>query len=282
LENVTIKNYLKDFRVLLLSYDGQKTLTPEIHAPLANWVKQGGILIVCDADADPYLHVREWWNTNGRQYSTPREHLFEQLCVPSSVTNGQLQAIAKGGLIWLRERPASSCNSAAGAAKIVEATKRAASAAAVKWRETNYLLLRRGPYLVAAGLDESIGGEPRKLQGRFVNLFDSDLRVQAEVTLKPNSRYLLLDLDAPEIKKKSLLASACKAILKDSTRSRLTYSVEGVGETTGIVLLQSAKPPRQVTLAGKPLETFEYSGKDRLLWIRFENEAAPRELRLEF
>ena len=73
------------------------------------------------------------------------------------------------------------------------------------------------------------------------------------------------DLDAPEIKKKSLLASACKAVLKDSTRSRLAYTVEGVGDTPGVVVLQSGRAPRRVTLAGKPLEQFEYSLK-KLVW----------------
>jgi hypothetical protein len=303
LENVTINNYLKNFRVLLLSYDGQKPLTPEIHAPLANWVKQGGVLVVCDADADPYLRVREWWNTNDRHYSTPREHLFEQLGVQESRSSRgkeatiqkseenlnatgtagmQFQPIGKGGLIWLRERPAACCASVAGEVKIADATKRAANAVKLKWRETNYLLLRRGPYLIAAGLDESIGGEPRKLQGRFVNVFDPDLRVRSEITIEPNSRYLLLDLDAPEAKKKTLLASACKAIIKESTRTGVTYSVEGVGDTPAILLLQSTKPPRQVTLAGNPLEHFDYSAKDKLLWLRFDNAASPRDLNIEF
>jgi hypothetical protein len=309
LENVTIKNYLKDFRVLLLTYDGQKPLTPEVHAPLADWLKHGGVLIVCDADADPYLQVREWWNTNGRHYSTPREHLFELLGaaekavgtrstasvksgdnmrdtverVPTATSQAaEFRPIGKGGLIWLHERPASCCDSVASEVLLAETAKRAANAIGLKWRETNYLLLRRGPYLVAAGLDESIGGESHKLQGRFVNLFDPDLRVQGELTVKPNSRYLLLDIDAPEVKKKSLLASACKAILKESSSSRVTYTVEGVGETPAIILLRSEKPPRRVMLAGKPLESVQYSANEKLLWLRFENTASPQNLSIEF
>ena len=37
LENVVVSNYLDNVRVLLLSYDGQKALSPEVHAPLADW-----------------------------------------------------------------------------------------------------------------------------------------------------------------------------------------------------------------------------------------------------
>jgi hypothetical protein len=281
LENVTITNYLKGFQVLLLSYDGQKPLTPDVHPPLAGWVRNGGVLIVCDADADPYLRVREWWNTNGRDYATPREHLFEQLGLPAPVAADQFHPVGKGGLIWLRERPAACSASAAGAAKVVEAVKSAASAAGLKWRETNYLLLRRGPYVIAAGLDESIGGEPRKLSGRFVSLLDPELQVRAEVVLTNGSRQFLLDLEAVP-KEGVLLASACKALARSDSGGRTIYTVEGVGNTPGIVLLQTARPPRRVALGGQTLESYDYSAQEKLLWIRFSNEATPRELIVEF
>src|ERR1700677_374415 len=86
LENVTLPHYLDDFHILLLSYDGQKPLSPEVHAPLAEWVKGGGVLVFCDKDADPYLKVRDWWNSDGKHYKTPREHLFELLGLGDSTT----------------------------------------------------------------------------------------------------------------------------------------------------------------------------------------------------
>jgi hypothetical protein len=282
LENVVVSNYLSAFRVLLLSYDGQKPLSPDVHVALAGWVKQGGVLIVCDADADPYSRVREWWNTNGRQYASPREHLFEQFGLSTPITPSEIHSVGKGGLLWLRERPATCSASAAGAAKVREAARQAAGAAGVPWRETNYLLLRRGPYIIAAGLDESIVGESRRLRGRFVNLFDPDLRIRAEVTLEGGSRQFLLDLDAASTRGSHLLASACKALLKEQTPSRLSYTVEGVDHTPAIVLLECEKPPRRVELAGQTLEKLEYAAKEKLLWLRFENDVVPRELSLEF
>jgi predicted alpha-1,6-mannanase (GH76 family) len=282
LENVTVPDYLKGFRVLLLSYDGQKPLSPAVHEPLANWVKQGGALIVCDADADPYLRVREWWNTNGRQYATPREHLFEQLGLAASVSADELHPVDKGGLIWLRERPANCSASTSGAAKVIETTKKAVSAAGLEWHETNYLLLRRGPYVIAAGLDESVAGEPRQLRGRFVNLFDPELRVRTEITLAGGSRQFLLDLNAASTRQPHLLASACKALPKEAAANRLSYTVEAVGHTPAILLFESPAPPHRVTLAGQPLENVEYSANEKLLWVRFENDAVPRELSVEF
>jgi hypothetical protein len=37
-----------------------------------------------------------------------------------------------------------------------------------------------------------------------------------------------------------------------------------------------------VTLAGTNLSAFEYSAAQHLLWIHFENTAAPRELSVNF
>jgi hypothetical protein len=59
-------------------------------------------------------------------------------------------------------------------------------------------------------------------------------------------------------------------------------AVEGVVNTPAVLLLRVPVAPRSVTLAGKSLESFHYSPGDRLLWVRFTNEAQPRELTIEF
>ena len=282
LENAGIAHYLDGFRILFLSYDGQKPLSPEVHAPLADWVKHGGVLIFCDQDADPYLKVREWWNSDGKNYTTPREHLFELLGLDKSVVTNTFQQIGKGGLIWLHERPVDFSVSAPGAARVVAAAGLAAKNIGLKWRDTNYLLLRHGKYIIAAGLDESIEGNPHTLHGHFVNLFDSELRVQNDVSIAPGSRWFLLDLDVARTGRSHLLASACKALPKQQTRNQISFIVEGVGETPAIMLLESGKAPRAVTLDGKNVTTFEYSAKERLLWVHFENDVVPRELTVQY
>jgi hypothetical protein len=282
LENVVISNYLAGFKILFLSYDGQKPLSPEVHAPLADWVKHGGVLVVCDADADPYLKVRDWWNSDGNNFATPRQHLFQQLGITDSIASNQFNRIGKGGLIWLRERPVEFSESTDGATKIIDAAKLAAKNIGIKWSEKNYLLLRRGPYVIASGLDESIAGQPREIGGKFVSLFDSELHVKDTISITPGSRQFLLDLDLSRDGKTHLLASACKALLAHQTSDKISFTVEGVGETPAILLLESIKAPRSVTLDGKDLATYEYSAKDHLLWIHFENDVVPRELAVQY
>jgi hypothetical protein len=292
LENVTLPNYLNGFRVLLLSYHGMKPLTPNVHRSLAAWVKRGGVLVMCDDDTDPYNSVREWWNSEGRHYRTPREDLFAQLGLASDkagmksgtqpASNPRMMDVGKGSVIWMRENPAGLAASAEGDARLLATVKQASVRARLKWRETNYLLLRRGPYALAAGLDESVAGEPKTIRGRLVNLFDPELRVQKAVTLVPGSRFFLVDLDTVRGNQPQVVASACKALPAKLGAHPLSMTVEGVVNTPAVVLLRVPKAPHSVTLAGQPLANFEYAAEDRLLWIRFTNEARPRELTIEF
>jgi hypothetical protein len=286
LENVTIPHFLDDVRILLLSYHGMKPLAADIHAALADWVKRGGVLIVCDDDGDPYNAVREWWNSGQFHYATPREHLFELLGIadrkPESFAGDKPIGIEKGGVIWLHENPAALAGDDGGDARVVAAVKRATEFAKLPWHETNYLALRRGPYLIAAGLDDPVSGEPKTLHGRWVNLFDPELLVRESVELIPGSRFFLRDLTASDSKQPQLLASACKALPHDPHSTSFRATVEGVADTPAVVLLHSPKPPRSVNLADAPLSTFTYSAPDQLLWIRFANQAKPRELALQY
>ena len=120
------------------------------------------------------------------------------------------------------------------------------------------------------------------LHGRFVNLFDSELRVLKDVTLSPGSRYFLRDLDATKGKKLQLLASACKVLPVKDDGKTISYAVESVAETPAVLLFQSSQAPKSVMLDGQPVEQTKFSMTDRLLWIRFTNEARPRRLELTF
>jgi hypothetical protein len=283
LENVGISNYLQNFKLILLSYHGLKPLSADVHAALAQWVKEGGALLVCDDDTDPYNKVREWWNSDGLHYATPREHLFKQLGIaePSSAPapgESRVYKAGRGNILWLFKNPAELAKNRTGDELLVtEARKLVPSD---EWREKNYLLLRRGPYLIAAGLDESSTAEPRVIQGHYINLFDPELKRLTSVTISPGSRYFLLDLDAVR-NPSPVLASACKALLTKSTTNSISLAVEGVANTPAIVLLStptnSNTSPR-VVLDGQPLSSVSYSESEHLLRVHFPNEPTTRSL----
>jgi hypothetical protein len=285
LENLTVPGYLDAFQLLLLSYDGMKPLGPEVHAPLANWVKKGGVLLVCDDDADPFNKVREWWNSGGKHFNTPRVHLFQLLGISEAATaklGNNVFPVGKGGLCWIKQHPATFTAKAEGDSILIETLKKAVAHAKMKWKETNYLMLRRGPYVIAAGLDESAETPSRTINGKFINLFDGDLKLVQAVTLAPESRFLLYDLSTVKTARPMVIAASCKTLAHSDGPGALRLTIEGVAETPAVVLISTAKSPNAIDLAGKKIDQFEYSESDHLLWIRLTNEAEPRELSIQF
>lgn len=287
LENVMIPHYLDGLRVLLLTYHGMKPLAPEVHTSLAKWVQEGGVLVVCDDDSDPYHAVREWWNSEGWHYRTPREHLFAQLgfepAKHPSAAAGSLSEwrFGQGSVLWLRTTGVQLASSAEGDTRLAALVGQAADLAKLKWRVTNYLLLRRGPYVIAAGLDESAASSTNVLRGQFVNLLDPELRVQTSVQIEPGTRCFLRDLGFTD-GQPALIASACKALPVSGAADSLSWCVEGVANTPAVLLIRAAKAPRSVVLDGRPVENTRHSPEDGLLWVRFPNEARPRTLTVAF
>ena len=285
LENVTLPNFLSEQRVLLLTYQGQKPLTAEVHAPVADWVKNGGVLMMVDDDKDPYNRVREWWNDDGKTKRIPRQHLFDKLGVKDeqfSTNSPTMVNVGSGAVVWVRQSPVPFALSADADARFVSIVKQAALKASLVWKESNFLGLRRGPYVIGAGLDESVSAPAKLLRGRFVNLFDSELKVQRTVALDPNARVFLLDLEVLKSNGPRLLASACKALPEKSAGGTMAWTVEGIGNTPAIMLFSTSKPPNAVTLDQEPLTSFNFDANERLLYVRFPNEARPRNLVVNF
>lgn len=282
LENVGLPGYLDKFRLLVLSYQGQKPMTPDVHTGLAEWVKAGGVLIFADDDSDPYNKVREWWNTGDNHFQTPRQHLFAQLGWrnPEKPQPVETQTIGKGSVTFVRENPVAFSTSPERCDRFLNIVKTAATQGKIEWKETNHLLLRRGPWLIGAGLRESVDAPPEEIHGRFINLFDRNLSVLRHIRVNPDDRLLLLDLDALKSDAPVLLASACRALAK--APGATSWTVEGVADTPAVVILSAPQPPSGITLDGQVLDSSDYNAAEKILRIRFNNTSSPRELKVEF
>ena len=72
-------------------------------------------------------------------------------------------------------------------------------------------MIQRGPYRIAAVLDESVCSDPLVIEGHFVDLFDPSLIVYRQVRVKPDENALLFDLDYhPREKGVQLIAASSR------------------------------------------------------------------------
>ena len=179
---------LDRYKTLLLSYEGQKPPKPEFHDALAAWVKAGGALIVVDNDRDPFNNVREWWNTGDMHYATPRHHLFDKLGIDHDAT-GQHQ-VGQGIVTFVNRSPSGLSRKRDGAEQVERTVQDAMARTGQTWKESSAMVLRRGPYIVAAGLDLAADTKPITLKGRFIPLFDADQPVVHEYSDRARSTRL--------------------------------------------------------------------------------------------
>ena len=270
MESSLVKDdFLSPYKVLVLSYEGQKPPTPEIHEALAKWVRAGGALVIVDRDRDPYNAVREWWNQNGNTYSTPRQHLMETLGLDKDFVGER--KVGQGVVIREAVSPSELTYQKDGGEVVRAAVQRAATAVGLPWRESNALVLSRGPFVVAAGLDESVpDAKTQTVNGRFVDLFDPDLPVVTQIELTPSKRAYLFNLgavsDQPQI-----VAAACRVQNEIATANSLSFEASGVAKTNAVVRAIVPKTPASVTVGGQALPAANIDMQGGILRLRFPN-----------
>jgi hypothetical protein len=277
IETSTYKGFLDRYKVLLLTYEGQKPPTPAFHQALVDWVKAGGALVVVDDDQDAFNAVHEWWNTAPMNYATPRLHLFEQLGL--SADAHYPAKVGAGCVIYDRSSPAGLSHQADGGDHVRQLVQQAAGQVGVNWSEQNSLVLRRGPYVIAAGLDESIpNAKPYTVHGKLVRLFDPGLPVVSSCTIDAGSRELLLDLSRLPSDKVGVVAAACRVQNESVTPDSIKFRADGLDQSQAAVLLMIPQPPKAVTINGIALPASSYDYDNGILRIRFTNTASGQDV----
>jgi hypothetical protein len=285
----TAKDFLSPYRVLLLTYEGQKPPSPEFHNVLAAWVKAGGALIVVDDDKDPYNRASDWWNSGGNHFATPREHLFQTLGLAPDATG--LHAVGKGFVLFKSQSPTTLANSQSGADTVIGLLREAARAVKLPIKETDALVLRRGPYVIAAGLDldprptphaRSVADAPVIVKGDLIDLFDANLTESKSAVVKPGTRALMLDVNWFQSSTPRVLAASAKISDEHSNGGTLIFRAEGIADTNAVVRILCTKAPRRVTIDNNPVPPNEYEYRGRTLLLRFTNKATPQQVQVDF
>ena len=273
-------------KILLLSYDGQKPPSPAFHTALAAWVKAGGVLLVLDDDKDPYNQARDWWNSGENRFSTPREHLFKVLGIPSGAIG--LHTVGKGHVLFEPQSPATLAASPTGSKAVYALLQRGAEVSHVPLSGSASLILRRGPYVIAAGLNPGANEATTSslaqsaVRGDLIDLFDPDLAEKSQVDVRPGTRALLLDIDRIRSSEPRVLAASAKISNGSTARDSFSFTAEGIDQTNAVMRVLVERPPRKVLLDGADLDSHQYERSGRTLLLKFTNKAIPQRIQIFF
>ena len=260
IENVGYPATLSDVKVLLMSYSNMKPLDPQAHSHIADWVKEGGVLLYSGRDDDPFQTVREWWNTGGNSYAAPSDHLFSLMGIRAGASEGQY-SYGKGTVYIMRHDPKEYVLSEGGDSRFVETVGKLYrdSAKAGEMKMKNSFCLERGPYTIAAVMDESVSDEPLTITGTLVDLFDPKLPVYTSVQILPGHQGYFIDIDRVDHGKAQVLAGSSRAEDEQRTGSSYSFTAKSPIDTDGISRVLLPEKPSSVTVNGEEVS-------DRASW----------------
>ena len=257
LDNVKrFAGYLDAYKTMILSYEFMKPQSPDINGVIANWVKNGGTLVYAGDGSDPFMNIREWWNTGLGTYSNPAEHLFESLGLTRTPEEG-LHSAGSGRVLYIKTAPKLLAENAEKSdeflAKITEL---------IGAENSSELVLRRGSYYVTAVMDETERSEKAVFKGTYVNLYDHTLPVIEDPELEVGSVGLWFDLSRiDKSENASIIALSGRAASIKVTQRALNFTVMSPTQMNVAARIWTKRPPKSVKVTVDKVTTdlpFEY------------------------
>ena len=267
LENSGYADTWKDVKVLLMTYSNMKPLDPKAHQDLADWVKQGGIIVYSGRDNDPYQNVLEWWNQNGNTYTAPSQHLFQLMGMSEKAEEG-VYSYGKGKVYVVRQDPKEFVMQVDGDQAILKVIEQAYG----KLDYKNHFYLERGPYVMVAVVDENaISNEPLTLKGNYIDLFDPNLPCLKEKIVNPDEQAFLFNIDAISKKKQpQILASASRQYDEKIGKRSYSFVAKSPAETNNVMRILLPKEPKDIQVSCKEF-TQAWDKDTHTLLLMFEN-----------
>ena len=267
LDNVSrFANYISDYKVLVLSYEFFKPETPAMNLSLAEWVAKGGSLVYVGADTDPFNKVGSWWNTGENNYDAPSEHLFDILGLGRKCKEGEY-SYGKGNVFVARKHPAYYTRSEKAADEYRGVIEKASKAVGLKYEESNSLELKRGPYVIAACLEESVSDKPLVLEGLFVDIYNAKLEVVEKVVLKPGQRAWLMDMDKLEKGKNEPVASSARFESWSENVDGVKFELKSPKNVKVVGRVRLSSKPGRMVVDGKAFDGFSWDDKSSTLFF---------------
>ena len=278
LENTGYADTWKNVKVLLMTYSNMKPLDPKAHQDLADWVKNGGIIVYCGRDNDPYQQVLEWWNQNGNTYTAPSQHLFQLMQMPDKAEEG-IYHYGKGKVYVVRQDPKEFVMQEAGDQSLLSVVEKAYG----KLEYKNHFYLERGPYVLAAVLDENaVSAEPLQLTGNYIDLFNPQLPCIKQKTVNPGEQAFLFDIDTVENKNRpQVLASASRQTDEVIGKRTYSYIAKSPAETDNVMRILLPKQPKGIMVSSNHF-TSEWDDSTHTLLLQFENHPDGVQVKLEW
>ena len=276
IENAAFPKTWKDVKILVMSYSNMKPMDQAAHDHIAEWVKNGGVLVYAGRDSDAFQRVPEWWNTNGNDFKAPSEDLFQKLGLKAPFKAGEFE-YGKGKVCILRNDPKEFVLQENNDEEYVSTIQKLYEEETGNGLEfNNYFSLTRGPYEIISVVDENADQQAYVINGKLIDLFDPKIPVLDEKQVNPGEQALLFNIggvENPEMPQ--VLASAARVYDENVTANDYSFVVKSPLNTTNVMRILLPQKAAKIDVqdeAGNPLQVdFEWDEPSKTCFLSFEN-----------
>lgn len=287
MENLGYPEALAHTKVLVMSYASMKPTSALVHQQLAAWVKAGGVLLYYGQDADPFQQVMEWWNTGPLRYRTPLAHLLELMHLPLPQT-AAAYAYGKGKVYVTRTDPKTLAMQPQADQSFVRQVQTAyeQDAHAGKLLFKNSYRLDRGPYTLAAVLDEHEDHQPLVVQGPVLDLYDPELPVLPAKSVAPGQQAFLYRLAPGQpVKTPQVLATAARVSDFTAQPTSVSFLAKSPANTLNVMRILLPAEPGKVEAwhqATAEPTTHTWDAPTHTLRLKFRNYSEGVQVKISF
>ncbi|RYY55126.1 MAG: hypothetical protein EOO09_11740 [Chitinophagaceae bacterium] len=285
MENLSNPNALKNTKVLVMSYANMKPHDVMVHDQLSAWVKKGGVLLYYGRDNDAFQQVTEWWNSHGNTFKTASENLFMKLGIGAAPAD-TVYKVGKGYVYRTTRDPKELVMEIGGDKEFLRlVTEAYANAGAGTLAFKNNFVLQRGPYTVAAVMDEG-DPTPLEIRGQVIDLFDPTLPVRTDAKLLPGQQGVFYKIPTGKNHAPGVLAAAARVTGEKKSPSGYSFVVKSPSKTQNIMRLTLPAKPKSVRASGKgnaiTITKNEWHEASHTLLLGFENYSDGVDVKIEW
>ena len=261
MERVQDTNYADNFKVIILSYEDFKPVREEMNTALADWVKRGGSLLVLGAttdslDGDSYF----WWHALG--YNSPIEHLMDQF-------GG---GYGSGNVIRNTTSPSNFANTSDAENTYLPLVRQAVNNSSISGslNEPGNFCMRRGDFVTARSAKSNLW-----VQGKFVDIYDTNLSVITDINLTPGQSGLYKDVtDILNGTTAAVLHTTHRLIACEYSNYVLRFEVKGPEDTPAVIRIFTPVDTYKITARNANNQKIDISlrAEGNTCMIKFPND----------
>jgi hypothetical protein len=210
-------------------------------------------------------------------------HLFAAMGLSPTLPTGEYPC-GKGKVCVIRDEPKNFVLHTKGDETYFAVIRKAFEAAPGAGRlvTKNSFYLERGHYVIAAVVDEGLSTEPLTLKGSFIDLFDPELPVLREKTVRPGEQAFLYDLaKINDADRPSVLCGASRIYDEEYAEGRYSFVAKSPAETDNVTRLRLPKKPETLTVKGAA-STYTWDEASHTCLLKFENDPDGVPVKIEY